>query len=950
METRVFINIDVDPFCTKLVFPVGVPVDGYIRLIFGKFSKTCLKDAAPNGSYAVERLDAVSTAVSDKVFVRSPSVDGEPTCTLRSATLPDDLKADSKSRKRNGKKRQSNIDETTTYIVEEPASPTNGSPLREAQNKDRRKQKNPVKVRIKRSTSKVAADAPTSVPTRTSERQRRPLRVLLPDSYSSSDGEANDDYNDSNWEDSENAKHTRTVRSRQIKGSEASPSRTPRIAPLRIKALKRQATGDKDSKATKESSNTRYCCNDCDKTFSSKSKCRRHAWCHRPMTEHPHKCKYCKKGFISKAAVERHETSQCVSMPNYCDMCCKGFPTEQALAEHLDNHKNYRCESCSQLFLSQRGLRKHYSQSHKKSEESKSLACKVSNEEDIDQPANDCKMSDDLVGPYRCQSCNFSCEGVGELAIHTVQEHSEKEMFSCDSCCKSFTDHSELQVHLRQHMEIKTGADPRNQTYHCSICNKVLKSLCTLRVHVQSHNKVRSFECNICQAKYTTPGNLRKHKKIHDTTHTYKCPQCPKEFTHSNYMAKHVKRVHTRDFKFVCSYCPKRFQEQKRFQQHLVLMHAGELKDDDYASLTLVKKFQCSQCPFTTYSSKSFRQHEIVHTGKYPYVCDQCNKGFTFRFELAKHVRCIHNSQSFRCDRCKRTFTAEDVYKVHKEHHDMGIGITCKECGNLYETQGHYEQHMQTHSKELLYECVTCKKRFALTRSLNLHRLTHDKHRTPRFRAYNGNRNWDYCCELCNIYFKYGSSLVAHRVCTHGNGPQTDCPYCDKKFNSKLTLSMHIRTHTKERPMRCSYCGKTFRVWNSLKRHVITNHTKEYKLFCALCNKGFVSKSYLKVHLKSAHKAVPSGSTKIKKQQQQPRKPAQQAQRRQQEPPATVPLPPKADRGASVTHLQPPPNKLPPVSAPIVNTTHLPPMQQREFFEMQQIQHMEGETYSLMLL
>lgn len=96
----------------------------------------------------------------------------------------------------------------------------------------------------------------------------------------------------------------------------------------------------------------------------------------------------------------------------------------------------------------------------------------------------------------------------------------------------------------------------------------------------------------------------------------------------------------------------------------MVLMHAGELTPDDYDLMTLVKKLQCGQCSFTTYSTKSFRQHEVTHTGKYPYTCSECSKGFTFRFELAKHVRCIHNAQSFRCNRCKRTFTAEEVYKV----------------------------------------------------------------------------------------------------------------------------------------------------------------------------------------------------------------------------------------------------------------------------------------------
>ncbi|KAH8020138.1 hypothetical protein HPB51_024943 [Rhipicephalus microplus] len=459
----------------------------------------------------------------------------------------------------------------------------------------------------------------------------------------------------------------------------------------------------------------------------------------------------------------------------------------------------------------------------------------------------------------------------------------------------------------------------------------------------------------------------------------------------------------------------KKFLEKKRFQQHMVLMHASMLTENDYATMTLVKKLHCSQCAYVTYSSKSFRQHEVTHTGKYPHICNECNKGFTFRFELTKHVRCVHQAQFFRCESCKRTFTAEETYKIHKEHHDRGLGFTCTECGNMYETQGHYEQHMQAHSSDLPYECPICNKRFALTRSLNLHRLSHDKQRTPRPRPYNGNRNWDYYCELCNVFYKYGSSLVAHRVCVHGNGPTTTCPYCEKKFNSRLTLSMHIRMHTRERPMRCSYCGKTFRVWNSLKRHVVTSHTKDFKLFCPLCNKGFVSRSYLKVHLKSAHKAVMSGPGKRKRLPDGPAV-AQHPPARTttvQKPPVIIPMPAKLDRStlapqarrprhhpakAASVSITPVATQLPMVHPPTqvdapqrpqqppqpqqlplerpelqqqaqlqqlhlqqlqlqpsqMHPQHLQPSrqhaQQRDLFEMQQIPHLETDTYSLMLL
>lgn len=94
METRVFINIDVEPFCANLIFPAGVPAAGYVRIIFGDFSKTCSKYRTASEKAPSSESDA-EAAVSDKVFVQSPSVDGEPVCTLKSATLPDDLNDDS---------------------------------------------------------------------------------------------------------------------------------------------------------------------------------------------------------------------------------------------------------------------------------------------------------------------------------------------------------------------------------------------------------------------------------------------------------------------------------------------------------------------------------------------------------------------------------------------------------------------------------------------------------------------------------------------------------------------------------------------------------------------------------------------------------------------------------------------------------------------------------------
>lgn len=1082
METRVFINIDVEPFCANLIFPAGVPAAGYVRIIFGDFSKTCSKYRTASEKAPSSESDA-EAAVSDKVFVQSPSVDGEPVCTLKSATLPDDLNDDSDD----AADQPNEENESASQVPEleepnEPAEPAeanlSAAPTYELSS-DRRKQKNPMKIRLK--TVPVPPDS-----IRRSSRTRNAAAVRYVSS-SSSDDDFNRDSADSNWSGSDESyekppkvkrtrrasvpiwrasavgrkaasarkslpvrkertsakktpapvrKATATLKKTASVGkvnSAATETPTPKVAPLNIKALKQQSKERQALKAIgKAKSGETFTCEECAQTFNSRLKYKKHSWTHKPKSEHPHRCDVCDKLFATAFTLERHQAAHCKGMPNCCEKCRKGFATPEDLAKHEESHKDYRCECCSQLYLNYRGLRKHYTQFHKNEMLLKQQSAATEDGATEGELENSARQKE-----LKCATCGASCESDDALAAHYVEVHPDQQVFPCETCRKVFTDRDMLQTHLRKHMQIKTGENSSEQTYLCNICDKELKSLSTLRVHVQSHNKVRSFKCDICQEKYTTASNLRKHRKIHNTTRMYKCPHCPKEFTTNNYKLKHVKRVHTRDFQYGCSHCPKKFLEKKRFQQHMVLMHASMLTEDDYATMTLVKKLHCSLCPYVTYSSKSFRQHEVTHTGKYPHMCSECNKGFTFRFELTKHVRCVHQAQFFRCENCKRTFTAEETYKIHKDHHEQGLGFTCTECGNMYETQGHYEQHMQAHSKDLPYECSTCHKRFALTRSLNLHRLSHDKQRTPRPRPYSGNRSWEYYCELCNVFYKYGSSLVAHRVCVHGNGPTTTCPYCEKKFNSRLTLSMHIRMHTRERPMHCSYCGKTFRVWNSLKRHVVTSHTKDFKLFCPLCNKGFVSRSYLKVHLKSAHKAVMSGPGKRRRLTDAPataqHPPARTAT--VQKPPVIIPMPAKLDRSTLVpqarrprhhpakaatvpsapTATQPavvppapqvdatqpqlpqpqrPPQppvqrpELPPQQAPLqqppvpqrpelpqqaqlqqlhlqqlqlqpsqMHPQHLQParpqtqqQQQRDLFEMQQIPHLETDTYSLMLL
>ena len=79
-------------------------------------------------------------------------------------------------------------------------------------------------------------------------------------------------------------------------------------------------------------------------------------------------------------------------------------------------------------------------------------------------------------------------------------------------------------------------------------------------------------------------------------------------------------------------------------------------------------------------------------------------------------------------------------------------------------------------------------------------------------------------------------------------GPIIPCEYCDRQFTCKSWFTVHMRSHSRERPFKCDQCLKAFGAKKSLKTHVRRVHEGEKRFKCDMCPKSFFLKNDFERH------------------------------------------------------------------------------------------------------
>lgn len=172
-----------------------------------------------------------------------------------------------------------------------------------------------------------------------------------------------------------------------------------------------------------------------------------------------------------------------------------------------------------------------------------------------------------LAAKIQCTECLKSYSNASNLKLHVQNVHEKKTRFDCNFCDFQTLFITNFLRHIATHLDIAEGKTKLNHfdakkesavRLNCQVCLEDFESLASLKQHFMlKHQASRKFECDYCGWRSVFKKDVGNHitckhlimslHDMYDKERRFKCTfkDCHKRFKIQTLLRQHITRTHS---------------------------------------------------------------------------------------------------------------------------------------------------------------------------------------------------------------------------------------------------------------------------------------------------------------------------------------------------------------------------------------------------------------------